>query len=96
MRFFTDPHQNYCGIDLHARSMYLCVQNREGKIVFHRNMQARPVISKSHPRVSLPKIQTPQKNTQPGAAVATTLSSQFLKPLSELTVIIASTGVSTR
>ena len=42
MRFFTDPHQNYCGIDLHARSMYLCVQNREGKVILHRNMQARP------------------------------------------------------
>jgi transposase len=42
MRFFTDPHQNYCGIDLHARSMYLCVQNSEGKVVLHRNMQARP------------------------------------------------------
>ncbi len=42
MRFFTDPHQHYCGIDLHARSMYLCVQNQEGKVVLHRNMQARP------------------------------------------------------
>ncbi len=42
MRFFTDSHQHYCGIDLHARSMYLCVQNQEGKVVLHRNMQARP------------------------------------------------------
>ena len=42
MRFFTDPHQNYCGIDLHARSMYLCIQNREGIVVLHKNMQARP------------------------------------------------------
>jgi len=42
MRFFTNNHQNYCGIDLHARSMYLCVQNREGKVVLHRNMQAKP------------------------------------------------------
>ena len=42
MRFFTDRHQNYCGIDLHARSMYLCIQNREGKVVLHRNMPAGP------------------------------------------------------
>lgn len=42
MRFFSAPHQNYCGIDLHARSMYLCVQNREGKVVLHRNMEAGP------------------------------------------------------
>jgi len=42
MRFFTDRHQNYCGIDLHARSMYLGTQNREGKVVLHRNMPAGP------------------------------------------------------
>ncbi len=42
MRFFTDRHQNYCGIDLHARSMYACVQNAEGKILLHRNMPAAP------------------------------------------------------
>lgn len=42
MRFFTDQHQNYCGIDLHARSMYLCIQNQEGEIVLHRDMVAKP------------------------------------------------------
>jgi hypothetical protein len=42
MIFFTDQHQNYYGIDLHARPMYLCVQNSEGEIVLHRNMEARP------------------------------------------------------
>jgi transposase len=42
MRFFTENHQNYCGIDLHARSMYLCIQNQEGEVVLHRNMEARP------------------------------------------------------
>jgi hypothetical protein len=25
MRFYTKPHQFYCGIDLHARSMYVCI-----------------------------------------------------------------------
>ena len=28
MRFYTKPHQFYCGIDLHARTMYLCILNR--------------------------------------------------------------------
>ncbi len=23
MRFYNQPHQYYCGVDLHARSMYL-------------------------------------------------------------------------
>jgi transposase len=32
----------YCGIDLHARTMYLCVLNQEGEILLHRNMKAGP------------------------------------------------------
>jgi transposase len=42
MRFYTQPHDFYCGIDLHARSMYLCILDRDGKIVLHRNMTAAP------------------------------------------------------
>jgi hypothetical protein len=42
MRFYTKPHQVYCGIDLHARSMYLCVLNQAGEILLHQNMQAGP------------------------------------------------------
>ncbi len=38
MRFYTQQHQFYCGIDLHARSMYVCIMNREGEILKHRNM----------------------------------------------------------
>ena len=40
MRFYTQHHQFYCGIDLHARSMYVCIMNQEGKILLHRNMAA--------------------------------------------------------
>lgn len=29
----------YCGIDLHARNMYLCVMNKEGDILLHKNMR---------------------------------------------------------
>jgi transposase len=42
MRFYTQQHQFYCGIDLHARTMYLCVLNQEGEILLHRNMPAGP------------------------------------------------------
>ena len=30
MRFYTQQHQFYCGIDLHARTMSLCILNRDG------------------------------------------------------------------
>src|SRR5438034_6170577 len=40
MKFYTQQHPHYCGIDLHARTMYLCILNQAGAIVLHRNMKA--------------------------------------------------------
>src|SRR5918994_823533 len=42
MRFYTKPHKFYWGIDLHARSIYLCVLNQDGEILLHQNMKAGP------------------------------------------------------
>jgi transposase len=42
MRFYTNQHPFYCGIDVHARSMYVCIVSQEGAILVHRNMQAAP------------------------------------------------------
>jgi transposase len=42
MRFYTNQHPLYCGIDLHARTMYVCIMNHTGEILVHRNMQAGP------------------------------------------------------
>src|ERR687891_2178837 len=42
MRFYTGQHKWYCGIDLHARTMYMCILNQDGDIVVHRNMKAGP------------------------------------------------------
>jgi transposase len=42
MRFYTQNHQYYCGIDLHARSMYLCILNGQGEILLHRNFKTEP------------------------------------------------------
>ena len=42
MRFYTKTHRHYCGIDLHARSMYLCILDRDGEILLHQNMKATP------------------------------------------------------
>jgi transposase len=41
-RFYTKPHQFYGGIDLHARTMSLCIVNQDGEIVLHRNRRAAP------------------------------------------------------
>jgi transposase len=42
MRFYTKPHPFYCGIDLHARTMYVCILSQDGEVMLHRHMKARP------------------------------------------------------
>jgi len=42
MRFYTTQHQFYGGIDLHARSMYVCIVNKTGEVLVHRHMKAAP------------------------------------------------------
>src|SRR5499426_3046749 len=42
MRFYTHQHLFYCGIDLHARTMYVCILNHDGEILVHRDMKASP------------------------------------------------------
>ncbi len=42
MRFYTTQHRYSCGIDLHARTMYVCILNQDGGIVFHRNLPSTP------------------------------------------------------
>src|SRR5437660_12706568 len=42
MRFYTKQHPFYCGIDLHARTMYVCILSQDGEVVLHRNMPASP------------------------------------------------------
>jgi transposase len=42
MRFYTTQHPFYCGIDLHARTMYLCILDQAGETLLHRNMPATP------------------------------------------------------
>jgi len=44
MRFFTEQHKYYCGCDLHAKTMYLCVLDDRGKIVLQRNIKTEPEI----------------------------------------------------
>ncbi len=42
MRFYTCSHRYYCGIDLHARSMYVCVLDGTGQVLVHQNIETAP------------------------------------------------------
>jgi len=42
MRFYNQQHRFYAGVDLHARTLYLCVLDQAGTVVFHQNLKADP------------------------------------------------------
>lgn len=42
MRFYNNSHRHYCGIDLHAKTMYLCILDGQGNVVYDRNRKATP------------------------------------------------------
>ena len=38
MKYYTSTTEFNCGIDLHGRQMYICVMDREAKILVHTNI----------------------------------------------------------
>lgn len=40
MKFYKNQHRYYCGIDLHAKQMYVCVVDGEGSVLVHKNIKA--------------------------------------------------------
>jgi hypothetical protein len=42
MQFYTKTHQYYCGIDRHAKTMYVCILNAAGQILVHGNIRLDP------------------------------------------------------
>lgn len=40
--FYNGAHRFYCGVDLHKKTMYLCILNERGETVFHKNLPTRP------------------------------------------------------
>jgi len=42
MRFYTRQHRHYCGVDLHARTMYVCVLDREGNVLVSKDIASAP------------------------------------------------------
>lgn len=44
MRFYNQQHKFYCGIDLHARKMYVCIIDAQGKTKLHQNLDTDPAL----------------------------------------------------
>jgi transposase len=42
MRFYNQQHRFYCGVDLHARTLSLCILDADGATAFHGTLAASP------------------------------------------------------
>src|SRR5256712_12339549 len=42
MRFYNRQHRHYCGIDLHVKTMYICILDSAGQVLVHRNVKSTP------------------------------------------------------
>ena len=42
MRFYNRQHTYYCGIDLHVKTMYVCILDGTGLVLVHRNVPSTP------------------------------------------------------
>ena len=42
MNYYKQQHKYYCGIDLHARKMYICIIDQKGKTRLHKNIKTDP------------------------------------------------------
>ena len=40
MRFYNRQHRYYCGIDLHVKTMYVCILDAGGQVLVHRNVKS--------------------------------------------------------
>ena len=40
MRFYNRQHRHYCGIDLHVKTMYVCILDATGQVLVHRNVKS--------------------------------------------------------
>lgn len=42
MNFYNSTHRHYCGSDLHARSLFVCILDQQGETLLHKEIPAKP------------------------------------------------------
>jgi hypothetical protein len=50
MRCYCQLHKFYCGVDLHARTLFIHVLDHKGKTVFEKDLPANPAAAHARPR----------------------------------------------
>jgi hypothetical protein len=55
MRFYDQQHPFYAGIDLHSRTMHLCILDATGSVVFDKNLPVLREVGGIHEIMPSPK-----------------------------------------
>ena len=50
MRFYNRQRRHHCGIDLHVKTMYICILDAVGQVLVHRNVKSRGCSCVTTPR----------------------------------------------
>jgi len=74
MKFYTKQNQFYCGVDLHADAMYVCILDATGEIVLHKNIPTRP---KSFLRLIRPCCERTNRPESPAPYPSPTLTGEI-------------------
>ena len=73
MTFYNRQHKFYCGIDLHATKMYVCIVDGQGETVVHKNIKAKAKpLTKSSSRSSEKTSSSPSNQPSTGTGWRTT------------------------
>ena len=40
--FYQTQHPFYCGVDLHTKTLHVCIVDQAGTVLVHRNLPASP------------------------------------------------------
>ena len=41
MKFYTKRHKHYCGINLHTKTMFICIIDNKANILIHKNIPVK-------------------------------------------------------
>jgi hypothetical protein len=73
VNFYATPHKHYCGVDLHARTMYVCILSQQGAVLLHRNLpcdRERFILAIQPPNSSHPRVEPHSDATQRCSSVS--------------------------
>lgn len=58
MKYYMTTTEFNCGIDLHSKQMYVCIMDRQGRILVHCNIKGNAILASKLARAVYYMLQT--------------------------------------